>query len=235
MIIKKCAFLILIIPTFLNSETMFFGGNNLGSDEMALTIENTNAIYYFNGEGDGCEGFKAKSSQNGDIYYFTNVISSCTEKKLKDFQCKNKKDDESLIFSDFLQCDNELILYNKNKGVKENQNRNYKGFDVITLGLKRGIAISNLKLREKPNIQSRTFTCYFTHIKDDKIREKEINFIPKNIKLTIIARTLEEETIGEKRNYWYLVFPASDSYNGCILKNTKQKEGWVFGEYIKFD
>jgi hypothetical protein len=235
MIKNKCAFLILMIPTFLNSETLFFGGNNLGSDEMALTIENSNAIYYFNGEGDGCEGFKAKSSQNGDNFSFSNVISNCTEKKMKDFQCKNIKDDESLIFSDFLQCDNELILYNKNKGVKENQNRKYKGFDVITLGLKRGIAISNLKLREKPNTQSIAFTCYFTHIKDDKIREKEINFIPKNIKLTIIARTLEEEIVGEKRNFWYLVYPTSDSYNGCSLKNTKQKEGWVFGEYIKFD
>ncbi|PJZ43754.1 SH3 domain-containing protein [Leptospira brenneri] len=232
---KKFTFLILVFPTFLYSEPMIFGGNNLGSDQMVLEIENSNAKYYFDGEGDGCEGFNAKSSQNGDNFIFTNVKSNCNEKKLNDFQCLNEKDDKSLFFTNYLKCDNKLILYNKNKAVEENLNRNYNGFDVITLGLKNGIATSNLKLREKPDSQSRTFTCYFTHIDDDKVREKDINFIPKNVQLTIIAKTLNDFTVGGKTNFWYLVFPSSDSYNGCLLKNSKQKEGWVFGEYIKFD
>ncbi|TGL46705.1 hypothetical protein EHQ55_15145 [Leptospira meyeri] len=232
---KRFTLLFLAFPTFLNSEPIFFGGNNLGSDEMVLKIEDSKAIYYFNGEGDGCEGFKAEYSQNGNNFIFTNVISKCNEKKMKSFQCLSEKDNQSVIFAEYLKCDNKLFLYNKNKEVNENLNRNYNGFAVITLGLKTGFATSNLKLREKPNLLSKTFTCFFTHIDDETIREKEINFIPKNIKLTIIAKTLEEDIVGEKRNFWYLVLPSSDSYNGCLLKNSKQKEGWVFGEYIKFD
>ncbi|WP_232227610.1 hypothetical protein [Leptospira wolbachii] len=232
---KKYAFLILIVPTFLNSEPLIFGGNNLGTDEMVLKLENSNALYYFNGEGDGCEGFKAKFSQNENTFKFTNVISNCSNKKLKNFQCSTKIDESSLIFSEYLHCDNNLFLYNVNKGVKENLNRNYNGTQVLTSGLKNGITTSNAKMREKPNTQSTSFTCYFTNIDDDKLKEKEINFIPKTINLTIIAKTITEDSIGDKRNFWYLVFPISDSYNGCYLKDSKQKEGWVFGEYIKFN
>ncbi|WP_232374073.1 hypothetical protein [Leptospira chreensis] len=235
MIRKKYAFLVFFITTFLNSEPLIFGGNNLGSDEMVLKLENSSALYYFNGEGDGCDGFKANFSQNENTFNFTNLISNCSNKKLKNFNCITKIDDNSLIFAEYLQCDNKLILYNKNKEIKGNLNRNYNGFEVLTLGLKNGTVTSNLKMREKPNTQSKSFTCYFTHIDDDNIKENEINFIPKNINLTIIAKTLAEDTVGDKINFWYLVYPVSDSYNGCLLKNSKQKEGWVFGEYIKFN
>ncbi|TGM19057.1 hypothetical protein EHQ82_10955 [Leptospira selangorensis] len=232
---KNLLILILVIPFSLFSEPQFFGGNNLGSDEMVLKIEESKALYYFNGEGDGCEGFQAKFSKQGENFHFTEVKSNCNEKRMKDFKCVNEKDTQSLIFSDFLKCDNNLILYNKSKKVIENQSRNYYGINAVSLGLKSGIATSNLKYREKPDIQSKTFTCYFTNTEDEKIKEKEINFIPKDTNLTIIAKTLEEYTIGDKRNFWYLVFPSSDSYNGCLLKSSKQKEGWVFGEYIKIE
>ncbi len=228
----KLTLLIFLIPYSIFSEPLFFGGNNLGSDEMVLKIEESKAFYYFNGEGDGCEGFKAKFSQNGDSFIFSEVKSNCTERKLKDFKCVVQKDNQSLIYEEFLKCDNNLILYNKSKEVKENQNRNYYGIDTLTLGLKSAVATSNLKLREKPDLNSKTFTCFFTHTEDEKIKEKEINFIPKTTNLTIISKTADEFTVGDKRNFWYLVFPSSDSNNGCFLKNSKQKEGWVFGEYI---
>ncbi|MCW7494867.1 SH3 domain-containing protein [Leptospira sp. 2 VSF19] len=227
--------IILLFPLVLNSEKLIFGENSLSSGEMILELENSKAVYFLNGEGDGCDGFTASFSNSENIYNFFNVISNCKNKKLKDFKCITKIDEESIKFKEYLLCDNKLVLYNKEKKVNEGLNRKINGIEVITQGLKKGIVTSNLKMREKPSKDSKSFECFFSHLDDENLNNKEITFIPKNYTITIIAKTKAEDYIGGKKNFWFLISPSSDSYNGCLLKNSNQKEGWVFGEYIRFD
>ncbi|TGK77689.1 hypothetical protein EHQ19_18995 [Leptospira montravelensis] len=233
---KKISFIvILLIPLVLNSEQLIFGENSLSSNEMNLKLENLTALYFLNGEGDGCDGFTASFIFSENIYNFSNVISNCKNKELKNFKCITKIDEQSITYHEYLSCDNKLVLYNKSKKVNEGLIRNFKGIEVITQGLKNASVTSNLKMREKPSKDSKSFDCFFSHLDDENLSNKEISFIPKNYMITVIAKTKTEDYIGDKKNFWYLISPISDSYNGCLLKNSNQKEGWVFGEYIKFN
>ncbi|TGL90110.1 SH3 domain-containing protein [Leptospira congkakensis] len=233
---NKISFIvILLLPLALNSEKLIFGENSISSNEMILQLENSKALYFLNGEGDGCDGFTASFTYSENIYNFFNVNSNCKNKKLKDFKCFTKIDEESIKYQEYLLCDNKLVLYNKSKKVNEGLIKNFKGIQVITQGLKNATVTSNLKMREKPSKDSKSFECFFSHLDDESISNKEISFIPKNYTITVIAKTKNEDYIGDKKNFWYLIFPISDSYNGCLLKNSDQKEGWVFGEYIKLD
>ncbi|MCW7471873.1 hypothetical protein, partial [Leptospira kanakyensis] len=162
-------------------------------------MENSKALYFLNGEGDGCDGFTASFTFSDDIFNFSNVISNCKNKKLKDFKCFNKIDEESITYHEYLSCDNKLVLYNKSKKVNEGLIRNFKGIEVITQGLKKATVTSNLKMREKPSKDSKSFDCFFSHLDDENLNNKEISFIPKNYTITVIAKTKTEDFIGDRK------------------------------------
>ncbi|TGL50437.1 hypothetical protein EHQ59_13730 [Leptospira kemamanensis] len=88
--------LIVFFPLVLNSEKIVYGENSIGSNEMILQLENSNAFYFLSGEGDGCDGFTASFSNTENFYYFYHVVSNCKNKKLKDFKCITKVDEDSI-------------------------------------------------------------------------------------------------------------------------------------------
>jgi hypothetical protein len=100
--------------------------------------------------------------------------------------------------------------------VPEGETRMISKWQVITLGMKKGVTTSAVKIRKTPETNGEELMYY------PEIFASEQKAVPKNTSVTAIARTMEKEKVNKWENYWYYV--QVGAHDGV----------WMFGEFVKF-
>ena len=141
------------------------------------------------------------------------------------------KDEYSLYYKEYLlfesRYNKELLVDGKANDnfllpvpgtqVPEGETRMISKWQVITMGMKKGITISSVKIRTTPeeNGEEVLYT--------PALFEPEQNSVPKNVSVTLVARTTEKQTVNGKEDYWYYVQVGAN-------------EGvWMFGGGVKIN
>ncbi len=101
------------------------------------------------------------------------------------------------------------------KEVPEGETRMIGKCQVITMGMKKGITTSAVKIRKTPEMEGEELVYY------SEIFAPEQKSVPNKTSVTIIARTLEKQTVQKWENYWYYVHVGA--HDGV----------WMFGEFVK--
>jgi hypothetical protein len=83
------------------------------------------------------------------------------------------------------------------------------------MGMKKGVTTSAVKIRKTPEAEGEELV-YFS-----EIFAPEQKSVPNKTSVTIIARTLEKQTVQKWENYWYYV--QVGAHDGV----------WMFGEFVK--
>jgi len=135
-----------------------------------------------------------------DLYYYKYL--TCISKKNKNAVATN---------------DASMPLPVEQSRVKSGTSKIFKGVPVITMGLAKGITITNVKIREKPSVNSKSLEYY----KEIYGPGGEYQSVPAKTEVVVIARTRDREKVQSWNNYWYLV---SVGFNS---------EVWMFGEFVK--
>jgi len=151
----------------------------------------------------------------------------------------------SPIFKQAMVLDNEEEMYYKfhyfqdfrriwdyNSKITSDKEIIYNKLNIITTDKKIGETITQLKIREFPDVKSRS---YFLVSGSDILKS-----LPKGSKLRIYARTKEKIKIGEWSNYWYYVKPIIQKNSSLIYEDDEMAiddqwvDFWAYGEFIKF-
>lgn len=128
-------------------------------------------------------------------------------------------DEKSLYFKEYLNLNGRMFGVTGTEP-KSGEAKSYYGIDVIIVGRKEGITTTSVKTRSNPSGNS-TSECYSYDLGEE---DEVIQQIEKNEKVTVLARTVSKEKVGNIEDYWYLVEPA---YYDCKI--------WIHGQYLKFD
>ena len=133
-------------------------------------------------------------------------------------KCKLTTLKDSVMFQYCIQCENKKLLSRSDLLLKEGEQRIVDNIKVLTLGYKNAVAIDNVKIREKPSIESRSYKY------QNGLYDKPKEFVPKGSSFSVLARTIDKYKINNWENYWYYV-DIGGRYN---------EKGWVwmFGEFI---
>lgn len=172
--------------------------------------------------------------QSGEIELVPTTCDFNTEpdcnKSLGDASIEVLFTDSDLYYSEYIQVTspNKVIigdtyyLYSMIFGVPgrelvNNEKRNFKGVDVVVMGLKQGITTSDVKIRDTPTINGKIIN-YWKEMGADNLE-----FVPKGETVEVIARTVNKEKIKKWENYWYLVNVGMEF------------QVWMFGEFVEFN
>jgi len=210
----------------------------LGSCSMDLKKDHTyEAIYESAGI---CWYNTGKFDVKNNKLYFEPIICK-DSRNVKDFLpcdktlgravCKIIEDLNSLYYTKFLECisldNNNVLGFNsakilfpiKSYRVKSGEERRFNGINVIVLTGLSGITTGNVKIRKEPSINSESLKYQDKIIYDTT--GKISDFVPKDTKVNIIARTKNKHQVDKWNNYWYLITVGMNS------------EVWMYGEFIK--
>lgn len=126
-------------------------------------------------------------------------------------------DDESVKYRRYIRFDDGTKLLDKSTLIKEaDLPKKIGSVKVITMGMRKGVAKQNVKLREKADAGSKDLR-YCRNSEDGPCT----NYIPKGDEVIIIARTRNKFKVQKWEGYWYYVeFPENID------------AGWVFSEFI---
>jgi hypothetical protein len=112
--------------------------------------------------------------------------------------------------------------------LKHPKNTEFKVNNIDALLLNGEIAIlkDNTNLRKGPGIEYERipFTVKFHYCCSDT-ETKNFTSLPKDHKIFVIARSISKSKIEKWNNYWYYI---------KVYIGDKNLEGWVFGEFVKF-
>jgi hypothetical protein len=100
--------------------------------------------------------------------------------------------------------------------VPEGETRMVGSSQVITMGMKKGITTSAVKIRKTASADGEELAYY------SGIFEPEQKSVPINTSVTVIARTTEKVKVGKWENYWYCV--QVGAHDGV----------WMYAEFVKF-
>jgi hypothetical protein len=146
-------------------------------------------------------------------------------------ECAIIEDLKSLYYTRYLECtslDNKNVLGFNSPGIlfplpqfriKSGEERVFKGTRVIVLPDSNGVTTSNVKIRKSPSISSESVQ-YMEKMAYDPT-SKTLDFVPRDTRITIIARTKDKYSVDKWSNYWFLVSVGM------------QTEVWMFGEFVK--
>lgn len=142
--------------------------------------------------------------------------------------CEYKKEKNPILFEYYLDCGKEqmYIYWNQNTAIPSNSNIIFQNVSVLALGGKKGVTTDDAKLREKPDINSKSFNCI-----SEATMEKKPYVLNKE-KLILLFKTLEKQKVKKWENYWYYVYVDSGWYGRCDSENNL---GWIFGEFVRED
>jgi hypothetical protein len=140
------------------------------------------------------------------------------------------KDDYSLYYTEYLfvqsRYNKQLLMEGKENNnfrlavpgteVPEGQIRMVGQTQVTTMGMKKAVTTTSVKIRKTPDIQGEELPFYA------EIFAEEQKSVPKSTSLTVIARTMEKSMVAKHENYWYYV--QVGAHDGV----------WMFGEFVKF-
>jgi hypothetical protein len=132
--------------------------------------------------------------------------------------CTYKNNDNGLLYNSYFKCDNGFYLYNESDKTTEGEKRQIDNTPVRTIGYKMAITTSNVKIRKKPSLKSKSI------IYNSEAYGKK-PYVPKGVEIAVIARTAQKDKIGDWNNYWYYV-NVFDYFNNNLV--------WMYGEFIKF-
>lgn len=90
------------------------------------------------------------------------------------------------------------------------------GTPAISMRDELALTTSDVKIREKPNINSKSYP-YF-----EDLYLASLPYVPKNTEIILQARTIEKEKIKNWENYWYYITVKKNNFSG-----------WMFGEFIQ--
>lgn len=138
--------------------------------------------------------------------------------------------DESLYYTEYLKISSEenmnilgmspetnvFRIGVTGKEVREGAARKHEGINVVSMGGKKGITTSEVKIRKTPSTSGEVLN-YYPGLYDDMLKA-----VPINTTVTVIARTVNKEQVQKWNNYWYLV------------NVDWSTEVWMFGEFVKF-
>lgn len=129
-------------------------------------------------------------------------------------------DNESVKYSRYLKFDDGTKFWDKSTLItKEGLPKKINSVQVTTMGMKKGITKSNVKLREKADAGSKEKR----YCKDPEMGPCT-NYVPKGEAVVIIARTEKKMKVQQWENFWYYV-----EFSGTI------GEGWIFGEFLEME
>ncbi|TGM66484.1 hypothetical protein EHQ94_10910 [Leptospira meyeri] len=233
---KKYTLTLFFFTSMLASKPVIYGPDSLVYHAFFLFFdENKVSLKLLDKEGE-CDGYNGNFSENQDLntIHLYNLKENCSQNPIKDINCEIINIQDSIYFTQKIKCDNNQEYFNHQKPTQKGLIKYYNETIFESMGLKKAFVNSNVVLRERPFNSSTKFICYFENLPtNSNLKPGNYSFIPKNYSLTVIGKTIEKEMINGKNNYWYLVIPATDEYNACILRDTLQFEGWIFGEYIE--
>ncbi len=118
--------------------------------------------------------------------------------------------------------DDKMIFDDNTAKVPEGSKRKIKDIPVITMDMKKGATISNVKIRERPSVNSKSLQYQKGLYADDA---KTFPYVPSDTDVIIIARTVNREKVENWNNYWYYVNVGT--YVGV------ENGVWLFGEFVK--
>jgi hypothetical protein len=144
--------------------------------------------------------------------------SKTSKDEMKKTVCTYKEDSNGLLYNSFIKCSNSYYFYNKNDKTKINQKRIVDNVSVITLGYKTAITTSNVRIRRKPSVNAQVI-----EYNSEEYGKKP--YVPKGVKITVIARTTKKMKIGKWNNYWYYV---------NVFDYFSDNWVWMYGEFINF-
>lgn len=148
--------------------------------------------------------------------------------------CEKKKcvlldDNKSLYRNKVLKCKPGKDQYWKKSAItKSGIESEIQGQPVISMGLRKARLKNAMKVRTKPDPQSKAY--YFRKLEAPEDRDS----LPAGYEIEILARTKEKARVGEFLNYWYYVeFSTGLDYCAAPLKeNICISTGWIFAEWI---
>ncbi len=100
-------------------------------------------------------------------------------------------------------------------------------FDAISMGMKKGKVLENLKIRVEPRLpEPEEENNLVDFIKSENSEPQ--TFLPAGMTITVLARTKDKQKVQKWNNYWYYV-----AYPSYREGQKMQMYAWVFGEFLK--
>jgi len=140
----------------------------------------------------------------------------CSKIILKKINCKYKVLENS-IYRGYIECDNKVVLTSFGELYPDGKSIQINDIKAISMGLKEYVATTELNIRTEPDIGSKK-------LKYIDMWTGTFDFLPKNRKFTVLARTREKDNVDKLNNYWYYV-----DLDECV----ETRWAWVYGEFIK--
>lgn len=106
------------------------------------------------------------------------------------------------------------------------------GIELYVLNPVKAKALTNVKVRDYPGMESNVYTIYYENETHDYYKQGLI--------LTVEGRTKNKYKVNAYENYWYMVgLEGLDEYETYRFKdkkiNAKTKYTWIYGEFIQFE
>ncbi|HMV41809.1 MAG TPA: hypothetical protein PK079_12900 [Leptospiraceae bacterium] len=137
--------------------------------------------------------------------------------------CEYKKVPNPVLSLFYLDC-GKTVFFNVSEKIQSGAQVQFEGVSVTALSGITGVTTDDAKLREKPDVNSKSFSCI------SEMAPDWIPYVSKNTNLILLFKTNEKQKVKNWENYWYYVTVNGGWYSRC---NSKDNQGWIFGEFIK--
>ena len=194
-----------------------------------LTFKNDNTYTEeFLGEGCGVLNSGTYSLSEDIVTLIGKNNPECPSEDLDEKRnCKINKESKDPFFSKSIICGKNLYFGEKKPIGTIILINDIESVIIETIVVS---AQTNIKVREKPSLNSKSYKCYFNV---DGINVSELTYFPKGRELILIARTSKKEVIDKIEDYWYFAQQDFDWYEHCSTSNKYTSRVWVFGGYLK--
>ncbi|MCG6146632.1 hypothetical protein [Leptospira bandrabouensis] len=179
----------------------------------------------FAGEG-GCEFYGIYNIVDSKLVLKLNAKQSCESeiKPEKERSCSIRIANDDPFYNKALVC-NSMPYYHNQFLKSYNEIIEINGIKAEIIKERVVKTDVNLKIREKPEIESSYYKCL--------IEGRDYDFMPKGSRFRIFARTIEKIEINGNTDYWYYVEPILDWYSGCSDGKKYVNRAWAFGAFFK--
>ncbi len=196
--------------------------------------------YYEYFEGEGCGGYEGTYRIEGDYVILKPEKGECTPKSpMPVRKCELSPAFDHLDYTMFLSCGEGESYAREESKVPAGEKREVYGRQVIMMGRAKGRITTGAKIRSDPGLTAPSYVCSYDNpfmgYNPPHVKPVDLPYLRENTYLTILARLPEKSQVQKWTNYWYYVRPSFGMADGCKENGQFRAEGWVFGEFIKFD
>jgi len=217
------------------TKNPFKYGTVISSSELVFSNDGT-YLYEYGSEGQNWYNRGTYTIKNDTVYLKPDFCSSHKEgtavdcgETMGEAQCSIKTMPNDLYYYKCFTCTSKMnknaVSTNvaampfpvENSKIKAGTSKIYRGIPVVTMGLVKGATTTNVKIREKPSISSKSLEYVKAPYETDAILQS----VPAATEVVVIARTRDRDKVQNWNNYWYLVSMGFTS------------EVWMYGEFVK--